>query len=56
MEEQTKGSKKIIKKLLNWETITEKDFKFLKKNPEKFKNIKFRKRDASYIKKLFRIF
>ncbi|MDO4690436.1 MAG: hypothetical protein Q4A58_03975 [Fusobacterium sp.] len=49
MEEQTKGSKKIIEKLLNWKAITEKDFKFLKANPEKFKNIKFIKKDASTV-------
>lgn len=47
MEEQTKGSKKIIKKLLNYESITKKDFEFLKGNPEKFKNIHFVKRERS---------
>lgn len=50
MEEQTKGSKKIIKKLLTWQSITEKDFKFLKENPEKFKTIKFIKKYASTFK------
>lgn len=34
-------SKKIIEKLLKNVALKKRDFDFLKKNPEKFKNIKF---------------
>lgn len=40
-EQQTKGSKKIIQKLLTGAPITNADFKFLREFPDKFKNIKF---------------
>lgn len=41
---QTKLSKEIIQKLLTGSPITDYDFRFLRKFPNEFKNIKFIKR------------